>query len=130
MSLEAFGYIKDLVASNPLGIDPKSEGDDHLRGIKSTLKSQFSGFTLGKAITVNEDQINALATLLDKIYPVGAIFHCTNETDPNTLIGIGTWTRFADGQFLMNGGTNHPMLSTGGASSGAAQPVGDAKPYP
>jgi hypothetical protein len=59
MSLELFGFIKDLVASNPLGTDPKSEGDDHLRGLKSTLKAQFSGFTQGKAITLTEDQINS-----------------------------------------------------------------------
>lgn len=62
MSLESFAYIKDLVPSNPTGTDPKSQGDDHLRGVKQTLKNQFPGFTLGKPITVNEDVINALAT--------------------------------------------------------------------
>lgn len=61
MSLEAFtGWIKDLVQSNPTGLDPKSQGDDHLRGIKKTLLDQFSGFTQGKAITVNEDQVNSV----------------------------------------------------------------------
>lgn len=59
MSLETGSWIKDLVASNPLGTDPKSQGDDHLRLLKMVLKSQFSGLTLGKAITLNEDQLNA-----------------------------------------------------------------------
>src|SRR5574343_715489 len=59
MGLETFtGWIKDLVSTNPAGTDPKSEGDDHLRGLKSTLKTQFSGLTQGKAITVTEDQLN------------------------------------------------------------------------
>lgn len=69
MSLEAFtGWIKDLVATNPTGTDPKSQGDDHLRGIKGTLLAQFSGLNQGKAITVNEDQINSV---LDRVLRAG-----------------------------------------------------------
>lgn len=60
MSLETASFIKDLVATNPLGTDPKSQGDDHLRMIKAVLKSQFSGFTQGAAITLTESRLNAL----------------------------------------------------------------------
>jgi hypothetical protein len=59
MSLESGSYIKDLVVTNPEGTDPKSQGDDHLRLIKSILKTQFSGFTLGQPITLTEAQLNA-----------------------------------------------------------------------
>jgi len=42
MSLEAYtGKISDLVDTNPTGSDPRSQGDDHLRGIKYTLKQSF-----------------------------------------------------------------------------------------
>jgi hypothetical protein len=42
MSLENYtGNISDLVATNPTGTDPRSQGDDHLRGIKYTLKQSF-----------------------------------------------------------------------------------------
>lgn len=58
MSLELATMIKDLVATNPQGTDPKSQGDDHLRLIKSVLQSQFSGFTEGLAITRTETQLN------------------------------------------------------------------------
>lgn len=45
MSLETFtGKIADLVVTNPQPTDPKSEGDDHLRGIKYTLQQTFPGF--------------------------------------------------------------------------------------
>src|SRR5512139_4277333 len=45
MSLEAYtGNISDLVDSNPTPTDPKSQGDDHLRGIKYTLKQSFPNF--------------------------------------------------------------------------------------
>lgn len=41
MALEAGTYISDLVATNPTSSDAKSQGDDHLRLIKSTLLSTF-----------------------------------------------------------------------------------------
>jgi hypothetical protein len=41
MALETGTYISDLVATNPLSSDPKSQGDDHLRLIKKTIKNTF-----------------------------------------------------------------------------------------
>jgi hypothetical protein len=41
MSLETGTYISDLVPTNPSGSDPKSQGDDHLRLIKSVLQTTF-----------------------------------------------------------------------------------------
>jgi len=41
MGLETGTYISDLVATNPLGSDLKSTADDHLRLIKSTIKTTF-----------------------------------------------------------------------------------------
>jgi hypothetical protein len=68
MSLETYtGFIKDLVTTNPQGTDPKSQGDDHLRGIKQTLATQFSGFTEGVAVTVKESEVNKLAGITGSI---------------------------------------------------------------
>ncbi len=41
MSLESATYISQLVATNPTSGDPKSQGDDHLRLLKSVLQAQF-----------------------------------------------------------------------------------------
>ena len=42
MALESASYLNDLVTSNPVGsTDSKSEGDDHLRLLKSVLKATF-----------------------------------------------------------------------------------------
>lgn len=60
MGLEATTYINGLVVTNPLGNDPKSQGDDHIRLIKSTLKNTFPNIT--GAVTVTQDQINAIGT--------------------------------------------------------------------
>jgi len=64
MSLETYtGYIPALVDTNPTPTDPKSEGDDHIRGIKETLSTTFAGFTeTNVGITVTASNINAVAT--------------------------------------------------------------------
>ena len=41
MSLESGTYISDLVTSNPTGADNRSQGDDHIRLVKSTIKNSF-----------------------------------------------------------------------------------------
>src|SRR5262245_16533370 len=41
MALEGASYINDLVTGNPPGTDSKSQGDDHIRLIKTVLKNTF-----------------------------------------------------------------------------------------
>lgn len=45
MALETVTTIYDLVATNPTGGDPKSQGDDHLRNIKAAVLASFAGTT-------------------------------------------------------------------------------------
>lgn len=54
MGIESGVYIGDLVSTNPTGTDPKSQGDDHLRLIKSVLQNTFAGVP-GLAITAGEE---------------------------------------------------------------------------
>lgn len=44
MGLETGSFIFDLVITNPTGDDGKNQGDDHIRLIKSILRSQFPNF--------------------------------------------------------------------------------------
>ena len=60
MGLEAATYIDGLVITNPDGSDNKSQGDDHIRLIKSTLKNTFPN--INGAVTPTEEQINVLAS--------------------------------------------------------------------
>jgi hypothetical protein len=41
MTVESANYISQLNSSNPSASDPLSEGDDHLRLVKSVLQTQF-----------------------------------------------------------------------------------------
>ena len=43
MALESATYISELVDTNPADSDPVGQGDDHLKMIKTVLKTQVSG---------------------------------------------------------------------------------------
>ena len=45
MGLETGNFINDLVPANPLANDPKSQGDDHIRLMKTVVANCFRGFT-------------------------------------------------------------------------------------
>lgn len=59
MSLEIATYINGLDVTNPTATDPKSQGDDHLRLLKSTLKATFPAVT--GAVTASHTQLNNAA---------------------------------------------------------------------
>lgn len=54
--------------------------------------------------------------LLNKVYPVGAVYISVNDIDPSTLFG-GTWERISDGKFLRASGSSNATGSTGGSNS-------------
>ena len=56
MALESGTYISDLVITNPASTDSKSEGDNHLRLIKSAIKATFPNIT--GEVTATQAQIN------------------------------------------------------------------------
>lgn len=60
MGLETGTYIDSLVATNPVGAtDPKSQGDDHIRLLKSTILATFPN--IDGAMTATEDDLNVTA---------------------------------------------------------------------
>ncbi len=66
MALESASYISELTVTNPVGAsDPKSQGDDHIRLIKTAITGSFPSFvgTAGtpKSISLTEDQLNDCA---------------------------------------------------------------------
>ena len=88
MGLETASYISQLVATNPLATDPISQGDDHLRLIKSVLQTQFSGLSGTTAVTASGAEMN----LLDGV--------TATTTELNLLDGVTATTaelNFTDG---------------------------------
>ena len=60
MAKETATYISQLVATNPVASDSVSVGDDHLRMLKTVLKTQFSGLSGTTAIAASEAELNIL----------------------------------------------------------------------
>lgn len=58
MGLETASFIDGLVVTNPTAADPKSQGDDHLRLLKSTIKATLPGLT--GAVTATQAELNIL----------------------------------------------------------------------
>lgn len=82
MGLEAATYISDLVITNPLGSDAKSTADDHLRLIKSCLKTTFPSVT--GAVTKTHTELN---TVTDRGLIAGQTWTGTH-TFPATTYGV------------------------------------------
>lgn len=61
MGLESASYVNQLIATNPTGSDPKSQGDDHLRLLKSVLLATFPN--LGAPVTPTAAQLNTVPNL-------------------------------------------------------------------
>jgi len=101
MGLETATYISQLVATNPLATDPISQGDDHLRLIKSVLQAQFSGLSGTTAVTADGAEMN----LLDG---------CTATTTELNYLDITTLGTSEDSKAL----TQASSVVTVGATSG------------
>lgn len=70
MPIESGNTIADLDGSYPLGDDPTSEGDNHLRLIKAVLKAQFPGVDgdgYKETIIATEQELNWLSGLTNNV---------------------------------------------------------------
>ena len=56
MPVETFNYIDSLNTANPTATDNVSEGDDHIRGIKTTLKNTFPN--VNGAVNATDEELN------------------------------------------------------------------------
>lgn len=58
MTVESVTYISDLDVNNPAGGDSISQGDDHIRNIKKSLKNTFPN--VSEPVTATADEINRI----------------------------------------------------------------------
>ena len=90
MPIETATYVSDLDANNPLGVDGKSGGDNHLRLLKSAAKNTFPGGSKAFRfpVTSSEQTGNFSVTFPDdqnKLYIVDATAAVTVALpDPST----------------------------------------------
>lgn len=65
MALETGDFINDLVPSNPLNTDPRSQGAAHIRLLKATVQATFPNIT--SPINVTAAEVNYLDGLSENV---------------------------------------------------------------
>lgn len=81
MSLETpVNYLDNLVATNPVSGDVRSEGDDHIRNIKIALKQTFPGL-VGRAFRVQTKSATYAPAVNDNM----TLFRCTAAMNLNPV---------------------------------------------
>lgn len=75
---------------------------------------------------VDEELLNILMTRLEEIenkmtsiencYPIGSIYLSVNTTNPNSILGFGTWEQIKD-KFLLASGSTYTSGKTGGEAT-------------
>jgi hypothetical protein len=123
LAIESASFISDLNSSNPPGSDPVGQADDHIRLLKSVLKSTFPNLT--GAVTSTQSQLNGA------LVPTGCILMWSGATTsvPTgwALCDGGTYSK-SDGsgsvtvpdlrnRFVVGAGSTYAVSSTGGATS-------------
>ena len=85
MGLETASYIDQLVAENPLGTDSKAQGDNHIRLLKSVLKTQFPN--LGQEVVeTTAAQLNTLTEITASIDELNKLDGVTSTTAQLNLV--------------------------------------------
>lgn len=123
MAIETATYISDLNISNPPGSDPVGQADDHLRLLKSVIKSTFPNIT--GPVTSTQAQLNYGPV------PTGGIIMWSGSVAsiPTgwALCDGGTYAK-TDGsgnvtvpnlrdKFIVGAGSTYAVAATGGATS-------------
>jgi microcystin-dependent protein len=122
MPIESASYINQLNTSYPASTDGVQEGDDHIRLVKSVLKSTFPNIT--GPVTVSQNELN-------NIVPIGVItmwYGATNALPPGWALCNGQTVQKSDAsgpittpdlrnRFVVGAGSTYAVNATGGGTS-------------
>lgn len=120
MGLETGTYLNNLVETNPLTSDAKSQGDDHLRLIKSVLKATFPGMA-GRISRVQSKSSTYTVATTDNLSVINATTALTLNLPAAATVGNGfSVAVFASGGAVtldpnsteqVNGATTYQLVS-------------------
>lgn len=105
-----YGVDVDDLTHSPDGTSKKFTKQNLLKEINSRAGDIESDVS---------DLESAVANILNLVYPVGSIYtNATDDTNPGTLLGVGTWEAFGQGR-VMVGKASSGTFATAGATGGA-----------
>lgn len=99
-----YKYGKPVVESSGHAISMKWDG------------SEYISVSIDSVDDIVKIPVTWGGSLLQKVYPVGAIYISTVATSPSTLFGFGTWQRI-EGRFLLGASSTYGAGSTGGEAA-------------
>lgn len=105
-----------VFATRITGITLKSGDDRYLYrcGELATTIQQKVKKSLSASSTITSG--GGAGMSLQSVYPVGAVYISTSDTNPETLFGFGTWERIKD-RFLLAAGDAYAAGATGGEAT-------------
>ena len=116
-----FASKDSLLSGNPLKLVKGTELDTEFNNIATSVGTKAD--TSQVATDISDAITAALTTFLAAAYPVGSIYvNATDNTNPATLLGFGTWTAFGTGKVLIGqdtGDTSFDTLEETGGSKDA-----------
>ena len=98
-------------------VDTSALGDNSVTADKLSDNSVTADKLSDNSVTADklgEDVTAVINNVLDKAWPVGAIYTSTVPTNPNTLFGFGMWEYIEQGRVLLSQGSSYAAGSTGG----------------
>lgn len=126
------GAAKDTAEDIILGADIDTQLDN-VASMSATKADKVSSATNNDVATLDSngnlkdggETIAQIKTaVINTIYPVGSVYYSTVSTNPNTLFGVGTWTRIAQGRTIIGEGTGSGLTArTAGATGGSEDAV-------
>ena len=117
MALESATYISDLVTTNPTSSDNLSQGDDHIRLLKSTLKTTFPN--VSGAVTADHTELNKLDGLTASTAQLNYVTGVTSaiQTQLDAKANLGTSNTFTGNQAITGNLTVSGTISGGGVGA-------------
>ena len=103
----------DVVVSGTAQLEVKDGSIGPTTDSDVDLGTTTGNVTVGGNLTVTG------TGLAESAYPVGSIYMNINATDPNTLLGFGSWSRFGEGKMLISQLSSDEDFDTGEETGGA-----------
>lgn len=116
-----------------------SETENDINLLKNrTSETETDIESIDVRVTDTETAINTLtgsipgelAGLLSQVYPVGSIYtNASNNANPSTLFGFGTWIAFGAGRVLVGKDDTNPLFDTAEETGGSTTTSSAAGEY-
>jgi hypothetical protein len=128
-ALETGTYISDLVSTNPAAGDAKSQGDDHIRLLKATVKATFPN--VSGAVTPTHTELNyvdgvtsAIQTQINQATLTAGTVQATTSGTSIDFTSIPSWVKKITISFagVSVSGTSNPIVQIG--DSGGIEATG------